>query len=77
MTNWHPNVINVRGCRRIVSSSEEEEEEEQGRTATPRAPIKKKSYTTLAPAPCIPSLGGRHVTVVSINLLLSIWVKLT
>ncbi|XP_028441831.1 uncharacterized protein LOC114560568 [Perca flavescens] len=48
-----------RGCRRIVSSSEEEEEEEeQGRTAAPRAPTKKKSYTILAPAPCIPSLDA-------------------
>ncbi|XP_048048644.1 uncharacterized protein LOC125269734 [Megalobrama amblycephala] len=46
-----------RGCKRIVSSSEEEEEE-QGRTAALRAPTKKKTYTQLAPAPCIPSLGA-------------------
>ncbi|XP_048019406.1 uncharacterized protein LOC125250719 isoform X2 [Megalobrama amblycephala] len=46
-----------RGCKRIVSSSEEEEEE-QGRTAALRAPTKTKTYTQLAPAPCIPSLGA-------------------
>ncbi|XP_062373408.1 uncharacterized protein LOC134061671 [Sardina pilchardus] len=47
-----------RGCKRISSSEEEEEEEEeQGRTAAPRAPTKKKSYATLAAAPCIPSFG--------------------
>lgn len=48
--------------------------------AAPRAPTKKKNYTTLAPAPSIPSLGGRFVTVVTVvsaNLLLSIWMKLT
>ncbi|KAK9959501.1 hypothetical protein ABG768_009625 [Culter alburnus] len=46
-----------RSCKRIVSSSEEEEEE-QGRTAALHAPTKKKTYTQIAPAPCIPSLGA-------------------